>query len=152
MSALGSDLTIVDGAVAGAWIEPRLGGTIGTVAGQVPMGYEAYARIFHPAYDAAGSPVRWAEVAEVFGTTAHREMQWHAILGLPDADKLRGSYGSDTEIGSKWGGQDPQTGRMELETLDALCPILGAHTAVPTSATSGSARSNAGKTPSRPRS
>lgn len=128
---LGNDLTIIDGAPAGAWIEPRLGGEFGAVTLQVPKGYEAYARIFHPAHGSDGNPVTWAEVAEVFGTTAHREMQWHAILGLSDADELRGSYAPDTEIGSKWAGRDPQIGRMELETLDALCQILGAHTAEP---------------------
>lgn len=128
---LGSDLKIVDGAEVGAWIEPRLGGEFGAVTLQVPKDYEAYARVFHPASDGEGNPVGWAEVAKVFGTTAHREMQWHAILGLDSADELRGSYEPDTPVGSKWAGRDPQLGAMDLETLDALCRVLAAHTAEP---------------------
>lgn len=126
-----NDLRIVDGAEVGAWIEPRLGGKFGAVTLQVPKDYEAYARVFHPASDAEGNPVGWAEVAGVFGTTAHREMQWHAILGLASADELRGSYEPDTPVGSKWAGRDPQLGTMDLETLDALCRVLAAHTADP---------------------
>lgn len=121
MSALGEDLTIVDGAAAGAWIEPRLGGDFGAVTLQVPKGYEAYARIFHPAYDRESNPVRWAQVAEIFGTTAHREMQWHAILGSPSPSAAEG----------KWEGLDPSLGAMDLDELDVLCRILGAHTADP---------------------
>jgi hypothetical protein len=78
----GGGLKIMDGASPGAWIKPRLGGEFGAVTCQVPRGYEAYARIFHPASDSDWSPVRWAEVADALGTTAHREMQWHALLGF----------------------------------------------------------------------
>lgn len=131
MTALGNNLKIIDGAAAGAWIEPRLSGEFGAVTLQVPQGYEAYARVFHPATDWEGNPVPWAEVAKVFGTTAHQEMQWHAILGLSSAGELRGSYGPDTPIGSKWAGEDPWLGTMDLDALDALCEILTAHTADP---------------------
>lgn len=117
-----NDLTIVDGAVAGAWIEPRLGGEFGAVTLDVPKGYEAYARILHPASDAEWNPVRWADVARVCDTTVHREMQWHAIVGLPEP----GDYHE-----SKWAGQSPETGSMDIDDLDALCEILVAHTADP---------------------
>ncbi|MGN6217148.1 MAG: hypothetical protein ACTHN7_09375 [Solirubrobacterales bacterium] len=119
---LGNDLKVVDGAAAGAWIEPRLGGEFGAVTLQVPKGYESYARIFHPADDQEGQPVRWADVAETFGTTAHREMQWHAITGSPDPCMV-----SD----SKWPGSEPDIGSMDLDELDALCGILSDHTSDP---------------------
>lgn len=131
MSALGEDLRVVDGAAAGAWIEPRLGGEFGAVTLQVPRGFEAYARVFHPARDPDWNPVRWAEVAAAVGTTAHREMQWHAILGLSGPEQLRGSYGPDSAIGSRWTGSDPLTATMDVGELDALCGILAAHTADP---------------------
>jgi hypothetical protein len=88
----------------------------------VPEGFEAYARIFHPASDPEWNSVRWADVAKACGTKPHREMQWHAMVGLPEP----GNYAD-----SKWPGQEPATGTMDLDDLDALCEILGAHTAEP---------------------
>lgn len=126
------DLEVVNGADAGAWIRPRLGGRFGAVTREVPKGLEAYARIFHPASDRRGDPVRWAEVADVFGTTAHREMQWHALLGFSDPSELRWSYGPETRVGRKWTGQDPSVGALDLDTLDVLCEVLAAHTLGPT--------------------
>lgn len=122
-------LTITDGANAGAWISPRLGGGFGAVTLEVPKGFEAYARVFHPASDPAGRPVTWAEVAKACGTTPHPAMQWHAILGLSDADELRSSYSPDDESGVNWAGSDPPTGSMDIETLDALCEVLADRTA-----------------------
>jgi hypothetical protein len=117
---LGDDLKVIDGAAAGAWIEPRLGGEFGAVTLQVPKGYEAYARVLHPASDRDGNPVRWAEVAEACGTSAHREMQWDALTGSPDPCAA---------WGSRWSGNRPLTGAMDTDELDALCEILSAHTA-----------------------
>lgn len=124
-----NDLKVTDGAAVGAWIKPRLGGEFGAVTLQVPQGFEAYVRVFHPASDPAGNPVRWAEVAKACGTIPHQEMQWHAILGFGDADELRGSYGPDDRSGMKWAGSDPPIGAMDVETLDALCKVLADHTA-----------------------
>ncbi len=62
-------------------------------------------------------------------TVPHREMQWHAILGLADADELQSSRNLDR---ANWSGSDPSIGAMEIGTLDALCGILAAHTADPT--------------------
>jgi hypothetical protein len=108
------DLKIVDGGAAGAWIEQGLGGDFGAVTLQVPEVYEAYARIFHPASDRESNRVRWAEVAEARGKTAHREMQWESLVA-----------------GSEWDGQEPMTGWIDVDDLDALCQILAAHTTEP---------------------
>lgn len=121
---------MVNGRAAGAWIKPRLGGEFGAVTLQVPKGFAAYARVFHPAWDADGKRVRWAEVAESLGTTAHREMQWHAIRGLADTDELQISTG-DEPTRPPWDGRDPNIGSMDLDDLDALCAVLAAHTADP---------------------
>ncbi len=113
---------MVNGCAAGAWIKPRLGGEFGAVTLQVPEGFAAYARVFHPASDSEWNSVKWADVATACGTTAHREMQWHSIVGLPEPENYRDS---------KWPGQEPSTGTMDLDDLDALCEILAAHTADP---------------------
>lgn len=85
------DLRVTNGASAGAWIETGLEGDFGAVTLQVPKGYEAYGRIFHPAGHPGGKPIRWAEVAEAVGRKAHREMQWESLIA-----------GS-----SEWEGQEP---------------------------------------------
>jgi hypothetical protein len=108
------DLKITEGAAAGAWIEPRLGGEFGAVTLQVPKGYEAYARIFHPIGDYGGKPMRWAEVAKLVARTPHREMQWEELA-----------------VGTHWYGEGPLTEGMDFFDLDALCEILSARTADP---------------------
>src|SRR5690242_15691058 len=108
------NLKVTNGELAGAWIEPRLGGAFGAVTVQVPKGYEAYARVFHPAYNRKNQPIRWAEVAKPRGMTVHQEMQWEALTAH-----------------SEWDGLAPSLGGMDFADLDALCEILGAHTPDP---------------------
>ena len=73
-------------AVAAAWLRPRLA-SAGLEAcpldAIIPAGFEAYARVFHPAYDLDGSPVAWSEVAAAHGRVMHRQAQWEAIIGPP---------------------------------------------------------------------
>jgi hypothetical protein len=116
------ELEQVDGATAGAWIAPALrDGFGGYTKQQVPQIYEAYARILHPAWD-EGNEVTWAEVTRRLGTRAHREMQWHAIVG---------SYDPFNFTGSRWSGGNPRTGELVKDKLDQLCRILARHTATP---------------------
>lgn len=105
--------TLVDGARAGAWIKPRLGGEFGAVTRYVPEGFEAYARVFHPAADSEYKPVRWADVAKARDKVAHREMQWHALGRPPDPVR------------------DPSVGAMDLDELKVLCEILVDHAREP---------------------
>jgi len=112
---IGEDLKVANGTNAGAWIEPRLGGKFGAVTLHVPSGFEAYARVFHPPADEGQNPVRWTDVANALGGTAHREMQWYSLLGVEPYDD------------SKWPGSPPSTGEMDLDELDALCAILATH-------------------------
>lgn len=123
-------LRITDGAAASAWIRPRLSGEFTTVTSAVPEGFEAYARVFHPARDAEGNDLRWREAAKAFGTTPHRQMQWHAIRGLAQADELQECRG-DEPTHPPWDGSDPGVGSMDLNDLDALCVILANHTSDP---------------------
>ena len=50
------------------------------------------------------------------------EMQWHAIVGQP-------TYQPNDD--SKWPGQAPSVGEMDIPVLDALCEVLAAHTTDP---------------------
>jgi hypothetical protein len=114
------DLTVTDGMSAGAWIAPHLKGEFGAVTRHVPSGYDAYARIFHPARSSEGKRIRWREVASILGTTAHPEMQWHALSGHRPND-LR------TAKNGQWTVNDPAIGEMDLDELDVLCGIIENH-------------------------
>jgi hypothetical protein len=122
MQMLGDDLEVVDGAAAGDWIKSGLGGEFGAVSQQVPKVFDAYARIFHRVPDADGAFVTWAEAARRLGRTAHREMQWHQIVGSSDPDNF---------TGSDWPGGEPALGEMEFEELDRLCGVLAEFTVDP---------------------
>ena len=75
------------------WLVDELDPTLETVGVLVPRGFEACARILHPAWRVrreggrlVRSPVRWSEVAELRGTTAHRLLQWPQVWALPQFD------------------------------------------------------------------
>jgi hypothetical protein len=124
----GAGLTIVNGAEAGAWIEPRLeGGFGGKVEQLVPNGYDSYVRVFHALTDANGDPATWTEVAATCGRVAHREMQWHRLIGLDEPSTVESSL-PYSRPGAEWGGSDPPTGEMDPVTLRALCTVLSRHT------------------------
>ncbi|WP_233529027.1 hypothetical protein [Antrihabitans stalagmiti] len=79
-------------------------------------------RIFHPATDVDGGPVRWADVARANGTTAHSVMEWGSIVG---------SW-SKTEQAGLW-HESPEEGSLPLPTLHALVDILRQFTQTPDS-------------------
>lgn len=107
---------------AGAWIASRLTGALGTVCGSVASGYQAYARICHPARDSDDRLVTWPQVAEVTGRQAHPLMQWHALIRSTDHLNLHGSL---------WPGSHPAQGNLVPEVLHPLCELLGEHTSTP---------------------
>jgi hypothetical protein len=116
-------LTIVNGANAGAWIAAQLeGGFGGRVKQLAPNGYGAYVRVLHPASDREDNPVTWAEVASALGRTAHREMQWHKLVGADDPYEI---------VGSEWPGTPPETGELDPASLAGLCRVLASHTSDP---------------------
>jgi len=78
---------------AGTWLQQdlwtwgpgsqRQGLAVGCV---VPTGFEAYARVLHPAWretERGLEPVRWSEIASWTGSTVHPMMQFHRIAKLP---------------------------------------------------------------------
>lgn len=94
------------------WLVERL-----TIFGEdvlsiVPSGFEAYARVFHPASRVTHEtevPIRWAEVAALTGRTAHRAMQWASLKGT-------GSIIHDEtalEAGDVW-TREPEMGTLPL--------------------------------------
>lgn len=112
------------------------------VGSLVPVGFEAYARVFHPAYrfvatehdagpgacrvETGRGPmwereVRWSEVAAANGRVAHAVMEWVSITG-----DWR-YYNNDTQPGL-W-DQMPTEGSFPRRQIERLISVLRKHTA-----------------------
>jgi hypothetical protein len=100
------DYQAAPGTAAADWIVAGLQEPGQSVLSVVPAGFEAYARIFHPAgRDDEPGPVRWRDVAAANGRAAHPGMQWPSITGL-----------------HPFGEQDGQPGLWDAEPARAGSP------------------------------
>lgn len=115
----------------GKWLQERLwtwgagsnrqGLAVGSL---VPEGFEAYARVLHPATsetERGFESVRWSVIASWTGRTVHPLMQFHRIADLPAFPGHRAP---------KWGFV-PSEGEMPSAEGERLVAILRAHTATP---------------------
>jgi hypothetical protein len=109
-----------DDLTGAAWIGPRLGAFGSGVHGVIPAGFEAYARILHPAESSADEHARWDEVAAACGKVAHPLMQFHTLVGVAPTE-----YDVDS---AQWTGSVPDHGNLEPESLAALLDVLARHT------------------------
>jgi hypothetical protein len=78
------DLHLVNDVSSADWIVAGVRNFEYDVGSLVPLGFDAYARVFHPAglSDGADSiEVSWAAVAAANGRVAHAAMEWVAITG-----------------------------------------------------------------------
>jgi hypothetical protein len=104
---------------AAEWIGPRLAETFGAVCRTVPTGFEAYARVLHPADPGARVQRRWAEVANSNNRTMHSLAQYDRIArAAPDSRHLTPLLDVQT----------PERGNLVPDALRALCESLQAHT------------------------
>lgn len=115
-----------DPAEADWWDTSWAGDTPAALGFLIPRGFEAYARVLHPASDADGDDVRWAEVAQRCATTLHPQAQWRRLAGHRDLDP----HGLGEEP-VRWTGRDPDRGCLGKPLFGALCDVLGRHTATP---------------------
>ena len=115
------ELTLLLDPAPGRWIEEALGSRFAHVEALVPKGYEAYARLFHPALTHEDRPVRWATVTEWSGKTYHSLMSFEGIK-VP-----RAGYGSSDQ---PW-DDDPAEDRIEPEDIVELSSFLSNYTGMP---------------------
>ncbi|MGB3686250.1 MAG: hypothetical protein WA991_10550 [Ornithinimicrobium sp.] len=104
------------------WIRERLSPfDSGVVTSVVPGGFEAYARILHPARDDAGRLLGWDEVAQRRGVEMRHNAQFHQIaLGPGPADP-------DVPILI----HGPEEGSLDPGYASALCQLLRHYTPEP---------------------
>lgn len=133
----------------GAWLVERLDARRGDMHVAVPLGFEAYARVFHPVgadrpiettwadvsrngpFATAGVEHRtatWSEVAAATGATVHPLMQWRAIVRRASAgpNHVGGFVGP-----SGWRYDDPLEGTPGRALVAALASVLIRHTTTP---------------------
>ena len=117
-----SRLRPVGDMAAAGWVVEGVGAFGSGVGGLVPHGFEAYARILHPAAGADATPVTWAEVAAWAGRRVHPRAQFQA-LSAPARDKGIASPRHDRP----W-LDEPEPGTLPPAQLAALCDVLARHT------------------------
>jgi hypothetical protein len=131
MAAFDGLVPVADVSV-GAWLEPRMCGFGGRVCSVVPTtGFEAFARILHPAGD-GDRAIRWAEVSEQLGRTMHPLVQWNSIAGVREVEVTEGRWPRrhrSTTTTSEWAGEEPETGNLPPAELGDLVDVLTGFTA-----------------------
>ncbi len=87
------------------------------VASVVPPVFEAYARVFHPAYEIQMPepryPVSWKAVAEANNRVAHPAMEWGSLVGSLDLQNQPGLW-----------DHPPDEGRLPVPTTEQLSRVL----------------------------
>jgi len=105
------------------WIAERLGPFAEGVTSVVPAGFDAYARILHPAEEPGFGErlVRWREVAAWSGVALRPDAQFHTVA-LP---------ATKPKTPPPWRGQGPRQGRLYLPDAEVLAEILRGFTTTP---------------------
>lgn len=96
------------------------------VCSLVPQSFQAYARLFHPAYLSVGGrteEVRWADVARANKRHAHPAMEWASITG-----EWRFLTGGGQP--GLW-DQPPRQGSLPSRQATRLAEIFATHTSTP---------------------
>ncbi len=112
------------------WLDERLDHDVGlpaTVGFIVPSGYDAYARILHPAQRLLGltyeerAPLRWSEIADARGKTMHPEVALDALIDHRDTED--DNYWKAITIGDgTW--MPAREGTLDATDAAALVSIL----------------------------
>jgi hypothetical protein len=112
-------------AAPAAWVIDGVRNFDYTVGSVVPVGFEAYARVFHPAGRRDGRElvdVRWADVARDYGRVMHPAAEWGSLTGTWSS--------TDPNRHRIW-DEAPSTGQPPTRLLHTLAEALVPHTQTP---------------------
>lgn len=145
---------------AGDWIRDRIDDPWrGTIHDVVPRGFEAYARVLHPAHRSRpvgrGWPplpyleherewqefgreqvatdserIGWSDAARSFGTRVHPLAQWSAIVRAR-GDEWEPNGWQQVQSADGWQYDAPEEGQLDAATVAALAEVLTARTTTP---------------------
>lgn len=145
---------------AGTWLRDRIDDPWrGTMHDVVPRGFEAYARVFHPAtrdrpvgrswpalpygahdrewqdfqsarHDIDVERVSWTASAAAFGRLMHPLAQWEKLAGV---DRYASREDGPRDAAG-WRYYDPDIGQLPPDLVAAVADLLIAHTATPSDA------------------
>lgn len=110
-------LQAVDDVSAASWVAAGVGPFGSGVRSLLPEGFEAYARILHPA-SVDKTLVRWSQVASWSGKTIHPRVQFDAVAQPSSAGSRPPRPWKDP----------PPKGNMPAAVLRRLCDSLGDYT------------------------
>jgi hypothetical protein len=120
-------LEYVDDLTPAQWIAERLHPFAQDAGAIIPPGFEAYARIFHPASRRVGDarlPVTWREIADANLRVHHPEMQFGSLVALVGTPARRFAREPQPGLFDSW----PKIGSLPLDLARALVDVLGDHT------------------------
>ena len=120
------DLHLVDDVSAADWIVASVRNFEYDVGSLLPVTFDLYARVLHPASRGSSGDtvdVAWSEVAAANGRIAHAAMEWVAITGDWKFEQQAGQPGV-------W-DQPPSTGSLPPRTAASLAGVLTRFTATP---------------------
>ena len=123
-------LEYVDDLTPAQWIAERLHPFAHDAGAIIPPGFEAYARIFHPATRRVGEvtvPVTWREIADANLRAYHPEMQFGALVMRVGTPTRYNDRQPQPGLFDGW----PRTGTISLEIAQSLVDILRGHTTTP---------------------
>lgn len=123
-------LEYVDDLSPAAWIPERLHPFAQDAGAIIPPGFDAYARIFHPATRRVGlveMPVTWREIADANLRVHHSEMQLGSLVALVGTPTVRFARQPQPGLFDSW----PRIGSLPLDLARALVGVLGDHTSTP---------------------
>jgi hypothetical protein len=123
-------LEYVDDLTPAKWIAERLHPFAQDAGAIIPPGFDAYARVFHPASRRVGNvdlPVRWREIADANLRAYHAEMQFGALVTRVGTPTRYNDRQPQPGLFDGW----PRTGTISLEIARSLVDILRGHTTTP---------------------
>ncbi|MFE1442589.1 hypothetical protein [Streptomyces sp. NPDC058739] len=117
-------LVCVDDLGPAEWIGkgPSEHWSLGKVAGVAAPGFDACARVLHPA-SLGERPVRWDTVAAAYGRELGPLTDWYEVIGADRDYQQAAEYG----LSGVW-DEHPAEGPTPPEVADALIPVLARHT------------------------
>ena len=120
-------LEYVDDLTPAKWIAERLHPFAQDAGAIIPPGFDAYARIFHPAMRRVGDleiPVTWREIADSNLRVHHPQMQFGSLVALVGTPTRLNDRRPQPGLFDSW----PKIGSLPLDLARALVDVLGDHT------------------------